>query len=104
MPKSRLIAAIALAALGGCTHYGTSRVEQGESAPTGLYFVHVPVDARILVDGVDKGAAGAFTEAKKDILHISSGTHRVMITSGGQTIYDKPVYVGSGDRVRVAVQ
>jgi hypothetical protein len=105
MSRFRLIAALtAAAAVAGCTHYGTTRVDQGETAPTGLYFVHTPAQARVSVDGTDFGAAGAFTGSKKDILPIASGSHRITVTLGAQVIFDKPVYVGSGDRVRIEPQ
>lgn len=102
MSRIRLIGALtAAAAIAACTHYGTTRVEQGETAPTGVYFVHLPPEARVSIDGTERGAAGAFTGAKKDILAVKSGKHRVTVTLGTQVIFDKPVYVGSGDRVRV---
>lgn len=105
MSRIRLIGTlIVAAALAGCAHYGTTRVEQGETAPTGVYFVHTPPEARVSVDGTDRGSAGAFTGSKKDILATQSGTHRVTVTLGARVIFDKPVYVGSGDRVRVDPQ
>lgn len=105
MSRFRLIGALTAAvALVGCTHYGATRIVQGETEPTALYFVHTPAEARVSVDGVERGAAGAFTGSKKDFLRTRSGTHRVTVTLGTAVIFDKPVYVGSGDRVRIDPQ
>lgn len=86
-----------LSLLAGCA-YPQSRTDQGAEAGY-LYFPGAPVDARVIVDGSDAGAAGAFDG--KQVLSIPQGTHRVELVAAGRSILNKRYYVNSGARVAV---
>lgn len=86
-----------LALLAGCA-YPQSRTDQGTEAGY-LYFPGAPADARVLVDGSDAGAAGAFDG--KQVLSVPQGTHRVELVAAGRSLLNKRYYVNAGARVAV---
>jgi hypothetical protein len=78
--------------------YPNSTIEQG--AENGLFtFPAAPGDAHVILDGQDAGPVGAFQGA--NALAVKPGTHRVILSRGGDTLLDKKYYVGAGAKVVV---
>lgn len=54
-----------------------------------------PADARVYVDGHDKGKASLY-EDEDNLLVLSSGLHKLQIKKDGYTTYTREVFVGAG--------
>ena len=102
MKPIHLAIAVATAVLLNACAYPVSSIDQG-GATTGIYFPGVPEGARAHVDGIDAGEAILF-DGHKAILTISSGNHRVVVSNGEITLYDKNIYVGAGARLAIKVR
>lgn len=81
----------------GCA-YPHSQTEQG-TATGQLYFPGAPLDAHVILDGQDVGMASAFDG--RQVLSVSPGTHRVVVTAAGGALIDKKYYVDAGAKVAV---
>jgi hypothetical protein len=96
----RKIALVALAAgfLGACAYPST---EEFQGGPEGRLIVRSgPGDALVVVDGKAVGTVAASQSAKGQI-KLNSGAHKVQVTSGGQTLLDRTIYVDNGAKVIV---
>jgi hypothetical protein len=94
----------ALAAIGlmsACAPYPKSAIAQG-GPPSGLYFANAPGGSRLTVDGADAGDPSVF-EGYRRILTVSAGTHRVTITRDNAVLFDQPINVDAGARVKIEV-
>jgi hypothetical protein len=89
-------------AVAACT-YPSGSIQQGGNMQGGLYFEGAPVGARVMVDGADAGEVTVY-DGTEAILAVEPGTHRVVVTTGGSTIYDEQVFVGSGSRVQIGIR
>lgn len=91
--------AVALAgiALSACTQMPTERQNVVDLRPQlSFKFDDESLEsARILIDGLDMGAAGDYREGKA-ALRVLSGTHIVRVVQNGRTIVEEKVYAGDG--------
>lgn len=92
-----VIAGLALLPLSACHQMPTEKQSVSDLRPqlSFKFFDERLVTARVLVDGLDMGAAGDFQE-NKAALRILSGTHIVRVELGGQLIVEEKIYVGDG--------
>ena len=103
MVTKKLIAtslfALALTALVGCVQYPTERQSVVDLRPQ-ISFRFDPADARmnearVLVNGLDSGRLGDFTDGK-GALRVLSGTQAVRVVSGDEVLLDERAYLGDG--------
>lgn len=103
MVTGKLIAAsllaCALAALVGCVQYPTERQSVVDLRPQ-ISFRFDPADARmnearVLVNGLDAGRLGDFSDGAGS-LRVLSGTHTVRVISGAAVLLDERAYLGDG--------
>jgi hypothetical protein len=97
-----VLAITALAVVLASCAYPVATVEQGV-AHSSLYFVGAPVDARVLIDGADAGAAGVY-DGRKSVLRVEPGKHHVVVSSPAGNLYDQQIYVGEDSRLAIEVR
>jgi len=100
MPRRLLTHGLAALLLSGCV-YPMSMVEQGTNGGS-LYFPGAIAGARVFIDGTDMGDATAY-DGRRAVLGVTAGPHRVALRQGGNTLYDRQVYVGADARVAIEV-
>ena len=101
MTKYLVSAAFAVALVGtglsGCTQMPTERHGVVDLRPqlSFRYDNDSLESARIIVDGLDMGAAGDYRDGKSS-LRLLSGTHIVRVVLNGRTIVEEKIYAGDG--------
>jgi hypothetical protein len=90
-----------LSLLGACAAYPKSEANQG-GPQSGLYFVNAPANAVVSIDG-GAGIDAAVFDGHRRILTVAPGPHRVTVSAGPRILYDKPVSIDAGVRLRIEV-
>lgn len=80
--------------------YPRSAVVQGGSA-AGFTFATLPPASTVSIDGRPLGSAAEYAT---NIVAVTPGTHRVLVTLGGSVLLDRDYYVGREGTVAVSVQ
>jgi hypothetical protein len=93
--------ALACLATAACT-YPSQTIDQGSQSGH-LYFLGAVPGNAVAIDGRDAGDASVF-DGSDHVLDVSPGPHRVVVTSGGATIYDRQIYVGSDAKLGITVR
>lgn len=93
----RFIAIASMVFLIGCA-YPATHDEQG-AAQAGFYFPGAQPNERVSIDGRDAGMTSSYTG--KQILSVTPGTHRVVVTTQGGIVIDKKYYMGAGARIAI---
>lgn len=87
-----------LVALGGCVQYPTERQGGVDHRPQ-ISFRSAgdapPVDARVLVDGLDAGRVGDFLDGQ-GALRVLPGSHVIQIVAGGRVVHEERIYLADG--------
>lgn len=91
---AKLIAAIVLVVLAGCTLPQTT-VRTGAAAPS-LAVKGAPATAVLFVDGVQIGSAAQYN-GNPAVLAVLEGVHAIEIRDSGATIFQDKVFVASGE-------
>jgi hypothetical protein len=94
------LAASGLITLSGCVQYPTEKQGVVDQRPqisfrSGSGSDAPPVDARVLVDGLDAGRVGDFL-AGQGGLRVLPGTHVVSVVLDGRIVHEQRVYLADG--------
>lgn len=93
------LAALALAALGGCVQYPTEKQSIADVRPQISFHFNTADEAlggaRVMVDGIDAGALGNFA-AGVGALRVRPGTHEVAVVLGSETLLRERAYLADG--------
>jgi hypothetical protein len=99
--RTRLLAlSLSALLLTGCV-YPMSSVGQGANGGS-VFFPRANAGLRVFIDGTDMGEALTY-DGQRNVLGVAAGPHRVSLSQGGTTIYDRQVYVGADSRLAIEV-
>jgi len=79
----------------------TSSVDQAEDIGF-IRFTNLTSDHRIFVDGTSVGSGNEFDAER--VLAVSPGAHLVEILEGGNRVFHRKVFIGTGSTRNVALQ
>lgn len=82
-----------------CVSAPVSSVDQGGQA-SAIVFVGFPTDAEAKIDGVSVGNVSEF-DGKSQSLGVTPGAHLVTVTTGGNVILERKIYVGRNSTLTV---
>lgn len=88
----------ALVTLAGCVQYPTERQGVVDYRPQISFRATsdaAPVDARVLVDGLDAGRVGDFLDGR-GALRVLPGSHLVQIVAAGRVMHEERIYLADG--------
>ncbi len=88
-----LIVMLGIFGFGCAPRNPVTNVQAVDSRPT-LSFVNAPKGAVVLVDGINMGEAALYNGSPK-VLTVQSGTHDVVISMNGSSIFEQTVFVES---------
>lgn len=88
------LAIICVLAVAGCA-YPTPSLHQGGQRPA-IGFSDAPPSAIVVVDGIKMGRASQYN-GDEHVLVVESGPHSVSLKENGNVIYQKYIYLGSGE-------
>ncbi len=96
----RLAPLVAMLALAACS-YPTTTVSSVDTRPH-LSVTGAPAGSVLTIDNISMGDATAYTPDKK-LITLDHGTHHVIVTSNGKTLYDNAVYLGNGANSTITI-
>ena len=90
---------LTLCALAACIQLPTEKQEVADLRPQLSFSMADPADDaaayRVFVDGLDMGAAQAYTSGQ-NALKVLSGTHVVRVERSGSPVLEERIYLGDG--------